>query len=438
MQLAGLAFDELGESWTEKGGSSVGVLLLSVGSPETPDDVEEYLFNVFCDPEIMTLPQYLGFIKRPLAWFIAKSRASEARAAMIQAGGESPQVATIRKQADKLEVALRERGIDASLFVAMRYWRPLAEDAVAEMTQQNVTRLVIIPLYPHFSISTSGSALRVLERMLYTTPGFPMKSTVVPSWFNRPTYVRASARMIEQSLQTLPDADRASAHIVYSAQGLPRKYVEFLGDPYQGQVERGVALLAEELGRRGIENDYSLSYQGQIGPEAVPWTEPSTTDTIEKLGREGTRTLLLVPVSFVFEHMGTLNEMDRELADVATRAGIRDFVRVPTLGTDDEFIDTLASVVQEALPDLNQPSMQIINQGEPVALNVVNEYVTLYTKDQLQLVPQERPWGFTEQAEVVNGRLAMAAITLSVALTLDPTLKALVAMYKASKAAVTG
>eukprot|EP00967_Tisochrysis_lutea_P079983 scaffold109627_cov33-Tisochrysis_lutea.AAC.3 len=279
----------------------------------------------------------------------------------------------------------------------MRYWRPLAEDAVAEMTQQNVTRLVIIPLYPHFSISTSGSALRVLERMLYTTPGFPMKSTVVPSWFNRPTYVRASARMIEQSLQTLPDADRASAHIVYSAQGLPRKYVEFLGDPYQGQVERGVALLAEELGRRGIENDYSLSYQGQIGPEAVPWTEPSTTDTIEKLGREGTRTLLLVPVSFVFEHMGTLNEMDRELADVATRvraaraghpcdkstpvavqpclectirpvqAGIRDFVRVPTLGTDDEFIDTLASVVQEALPDLNQPSMQIINQGEPVS-----------------------------------------------------------------------
>lgn len=155
---------------------------------------------------------------------------------MLEAGGESPQVATIRKQADALKTTLGERGIDASLFVAMRYWRPFAAEAVEEMTKQNVTRLVIIPLYPHFSISTSGSALRVLERMLYTTPGFPMKSTVVPSWFNRPGYVRASARAILRSLATLPEAERAAAHIVYSAQGLPRKYVEFLGDPYQGQV----------------------------------------------------------------------------------------------------------------------------------------------------------------------------------------------------------
>jgi ferrochelatase len=155
---------------------------------------------------------------------------------MLEAGGESPQVATIRKQADALKTTLRDRGIDASLFIAMRYWRPFADEAVAEMSKQNVTRLVIIPLYPHFSISTSGSALRVLERMLYTTPGFPMKSTVVPSWFNRPGYVRASARAILRSLHTLPEAERAAAHIVYSAQGLPRKYVEFLGDPYQGQV----------------------------------------------------------------------------------------------------------------------------------------------------------------------------------------------------------
>eukprot|EP00965_Chrysotila_dentata_P043719 1453722-Pleurochrysis_carterae.AAC.2 len=129
--------------------------------------------------------------------------------------------------------------------------------------------------------------------------------------------------------------------------------------------------------------------------------------------------------------MGTVTEMDRGFAAVAASCGVRSFVRVPTLSTDPEFIDALATVVEEALPDLSRVSMQQINEGEPVALNVVNEYVTLYTKDQLQLVPQERPWGFTEQAELVNGRIAMAAITLSVALSVDPTLKQIVSWYKA-------
>mmetsp|Transcript_44539 Transcript_44539/g.137209 ORF Transcript_44539/g.137209 Transcript_44539/m.137209 type:complete len:358 (-) Transcript_44539:124-1197(-) len=355
---------------------------------------------------------------------------------MAEVGGESPQVATVRRQAEALQRTLVARGVDASLFIAMRYWRPYAEEAVAQMKAQNVTRLVILPLYPHFSISTSGSALRVLERMLYNTPGFPTKSTVVPSWFNRKGYVDASARAVQKALASLPEAERQTAQVVYSAQGLPRKYVEFLGDPYLGQVESGVALLSEELRARGVSNPHTLSYQGQVGPSAVPWTEPSTADVITQLGADGTRALVLVPISFVFEHMGTLNEMDRELAAVAEQAGITSFARVETLGTDPDFIDALASVVQEALPDLNQPSMQIINQGEPVALNVVNEYVSLYTKDQLQLVPQERPWGFTEEAEVLNGRLAMTAITISVALTADPTLKAIVATYRAAQQAL--
>ena len=181
---------------------------------------------------------------------------------------------------------------------------------------------------------------------------------------------------------------------------------------------------------------------------------------IRELGAAGAKSLVLVPISFVFEHMGTLNEIDREYASTAKQAGITTFVRVPTLGTDPSFIDTLASVVVEALPDLSRPSMQQINEGNPVSLSIVNEcaddavqtrrnfpaqvcvdpppprpprYTRLYTKDQLQLVPQERPWGFTEQAEVVNGRLAMAAITLSIALTSDPSLKALVAAYRAAR-----
>jgi len=413
--------------------SPVGVLLLSVGSPGTPDDVEEYLYNVFRDPEILTLPPALAWLlKTPLAWYISKTEAPKLREAMLKTGGSSPQALnTINEQADAVEAALQQRGIDAKLFLAMRYWHPFADEAVESMKALNITKLVILPLYPQFSICTSGSALRVLERMLYTDPGFPMKSTVVPSWYNRPGYIKASARAIAHTISQIPEAEAAGAHLLFSAQGLPKKYMEKMGDPYQEQVERSVALISEELAEQfGCTQPHSLAYQGQFGPSRVPWTEPFTEAEIARLGGAGVRALVLVPVSFVFEHMGTLNELDEECAAVAKAAGITTFARVPTLGTDPAFVDSLATVVMEALPDLNRPSMQQINEGNPVALNIVNEYVTLYTKDQLQLVPQEQPWGFTEQAEVINGRLAMLAITLSVTLTFDPTLKFLVQWYE--------
>merc|ERR1719345_570057 len=138
-------------------------------------------------------------------------------------------------------------------------------------------------------------------------------------------------------------------------------------------------LLRVELDRLGVSNKCSLAYQGRFGPPRVPWLSPTTSDEIQTLAERGTAALVMVPISFVYEHMGTVNEMDREYAALAAAAGIRSFVRVPTLSTDPGFIDTLASIVTE---------------GNPVSLNMVNEYTELYTKDKLQLVPQERPWGF--------------------------------------------
>ena len=185
--LAPAEFDELGSVDQ----SPVGVLLLSVGAPSTTDDVEEYLYNVFCDPEILTLPPAFSWaLKRPVAWAIAKSRAEGARQAMMQTSPNTTQ--TIEAQASALTEALSERGVRSKVYIAMRYWHPFAEEAVAEMNADGIERLVILPLYPQFSISTSGSALRVLERMLYTEPGFPMKSSVVPAWYNRPGYLQVS------------------------------------------------------------------------------------------------------------------------------------------------------------------------------------------------------------------------------------------------------
>jgi len=415
----------------------VGVLLLSVGAPETAQDVEEYLYNVFCDPEIRTLPPVLSWaFKRPLAWLIAKTRAADAQSRMMQAGGRSPQLSTIQAQAAALREELEDRGVDCRTFIAMRYWHPFAEDAIESIKAEGIQKLVVVPLYPQFSLSTSGSALRVLERLLYTDPGFPMKSSVVPAWYNRPGFLEATAKGIESTIAKLPTAVQGQAHVLYTAQGLPRKYVEDLGDPYQEQVERCVQMVTAQLETLGVKNPHSLSYQGAFGPTQLRWLEPSTPDEISSLAEGGVDALVLVPISFVFEHMATLNEMDREFAEVAARSGVKHFERVPTLGTEPAFVDALATVVMEALPDLSRPSMQQINEGNPVSLNMVNEYTRLYTKDQLQLVPQEQPWGFTEQAEVLNGRIAMLAITAATAISLDPTLKAGVALSRAMRAAV--
>jgi len=233
------------------------------------------------------------------------------------------------------------------------------------------------------------------------------------------------------------------AHILYTAQGLPRKYVEDaasggLGDPYQEQTERSVQLVTARLAELGVQQAHSLSYQGAFGPEQLRWIEPSTREQIRALAAAGVGSLVLVPISFVFEHMATLNEMDCEYAELASECGMRDFARVPTLDTNPEFIESLATVVMEALPDLSRPSMQQINQGTPVSLNMVNEYTRLYTKDQLQLVPQEQSWGFTEQAELLNGRLAMGAIAVATTIAVDPTLKAGITMSRALRGAATG
>ena len=166
---------------------------------------------------------------------------------MIQAGGRSPQLSTIQAQAKALQAELEDRGVYARAFIAMRYWHPFAEDAIDMIKAEGIQKLVILPLYPQFSLSTSGSALRVLERMLYTDPGFPVKSSVVPAWYNRPGFLEATAKGIAAEISSLAAELQGKAHILYTAQGLPRKYVEDLSDPYQEQVERSIELVRAEL-----------------------------------------------------------------------------------------------------------------------------------------------------------------------------------------------
>jgi ferrochelatase len=361
----------------------VGVLLLNLGGPEKLEDVRPFLFNLFSDPEIIRLP--FPWLQKPLAWLISTLRASKSQANYEQIGGGSPLLQITEAQGEALEQRLTEIGQDAKIYIGMRYWHPFTEEAIAQIKRDRIQRLVVLPLYPHFSISTSGSSFRVLEEMWNQDPSLrQVDYTLVPSWYDHPGYLRAMADLIAQELPKFPHPDEA--HIFFSAHGVPQSYVDEAGDPYQQEIEACTRLIMQNLNR---PNAYTLAYQSRVGP--VEWLKPYTEDALQELGEQGIENLLVVPISFVSEHIETLQEIDIEYREVAEEAGIHNFQRVPALNTHPLFIDALAQMVDSALAN---PSCTFDCVAHP--------------KKNMKMYPQERwEWGLTTAAEVWNGRLAM-------------------------------
>jgi protoporphyrin/coproporphyrin ferrochelatase len=361
----------------------VGVLLLNLGGPEQIEDVRPFLFNLFADPEIIRLP--FPWLQRPLAWLISSSRAKRSQANYQQIGGGSPLRRITEEQAAALKQVLADRGTEANIYIGMRYWYPFTEEAVAQIKRDGIERLVVLPLYPHFSISTSGSSFRLLQQLWVEDPSLQrIVYTVVPSWYDRPGYNAAMADLIAQELDQLDQPDQA--HIFFSAHGVPVSYVEEAGDPYQREIEHCTELIMAALNR---PNPHTLAYQSRVGP--VEWLQPYTEDAIEALAHEGVKDLVVVPISFVSEHIETLQEIDIEYREIATESGIQGFHRVPALNTHPRFIADLADLVAEALEAPRQLFSDVVEPDKKV-----------------KIYPQERSaWGLTPVAEVWNGRLAM-------------------------------
>ncbi len=361
----------------------VGVLLLNLGGPEQIEDVRPFLFNLFADPEIIRLP--FPWLQRPLAWLISSSRAKRSQANYQQIGGGSPLRRITEEQAAALKQVLADRGTEANIYIGMRYWYPFTEEAVAQIKRDGIERLVVLPLYPHFSISTSGSSFRLLQQLWVEDPSLQrIVYTVVASWYDRPGYNAAMADLIAQELDQLDQPDQA--HIFFSAHGVPVSYVEEAGDPYQREIEHCTELIMAALNR---PNPHTLAYQSRVGP--VEWLQPYTEDAIEALAHEGVKDLVVVPISFVSEHIETLQEIDIEYREIATEAGIQGFHRVPALNTHPRFIADLADLVAEALEAPRQLFSDVVEPDKKV-----------------KIYPQERSaWGLTPVAEVWNGRLAM-------------------------------
>ncbi|MEB3352148.1 MAG: ferrochelatase [Cyanobacteriota bacterium] len=363
--------------------AKVGVVLLNLGGPERIQDVGPFLYNLFSDPEIIRLP--VPALQKPLAWLISSLRAGKSQAAYRSIGGGSPLRRITEQQARELQSVLRQRGLEATAYVAMRYWHPFTESAVADLKADGIEEVVVLPLYPQFSISTSGSSFRELQRLRQADASFarlPLRA--IRSWYDHPGYLQAMAQLISRELDACHDPARA--HVFFSAHGVPRSYVDEAGDPYQRQIEACADLIMERLGRG---NAWTLAYQSRVGP--VEWLRPYTEEALQDLGAGGVQELVVVPISFVSEHIETLEEIDIEYRHIATEAGVANFRRVPALDTDPTFIAGLADLVQASLAG---PEVDL---EQAAALPA-----------RTKLYPQEKwVWGWNNSSEVWNGRLAM-------------------------------
>jgi len=313
------------------------VVLFNLGGPDSLDAVEPFLQNLFSDPAIIGLP---AFLRLPVARFAARRRAPVAREIYAKLGGASPINAETTKQAEALETALARRGRSIRTFVAMRCWRPLIADTFGEIRRWSPEKIVLLPLYPQYSGTTTASSFAEWERLSRTTE-LGADTVRVCCYPRASGFIDAMAALIQETLtRTKPDVDY---RILLSAHGLPKRIVA-RGDPYPWQVEETAKALVHRLGITSL--DWRLTFQSRVGPLA--WIGPATDVEIRAAGQEA-KGVIVAPIAFVSEHSETLVELDIEYARVARDSGVTDYLRVPTVGAHPLFITALADLVEHAL-----------------------------------------------------------------------------------------
>ena len=311
----------------------LAVVLFNLGGPDAPEAVEPFLCNLFNDPAILSVP---SFIRKPLARFIAGRRAPIAREIYAKIGGRSPILEETQAQARALEKALSEYQTRA--FIAMRCWKPFSDETAREVAAWSPDRIVLLPLYPQFSTTTSQSSLMDWRRAA-SAAGITAPRSQICCYPRSRGFIEALAGLTRETMAKMrPDI---SYRVLLSAHGLPERVIA-RGDPYRWQVEQTAAALVEQLGIV----DWTVCYQSRVGP--LKWIGPATDAEIRRAGADG-KGVLVVPVSFVSEHSETLVELDMDYGKLAREAGVHDYLRVPTVSTRPEFILGLAQLVRQSL-----------------------------------------------------------------------------------------
>ncbi len=314
-------------------GSKIAVVLFNLGGPDGPDAVQPFLKNLFSDPAIIRAPAPVRWL---ISRLISKSRAPSARENYAKMGGGSPLLPETKKQADALDAELKRRGHDARCFIAMRYWKPYAAEAVREVVAWGADKVVLLPLYPQFSTTTTGSSLKS-----WKDAGGP-SGVAVCCYPDAPKFIAAHAGKLLTAWQIAGKPSNVRA--LLSAHGLPETVVKS-GDPYQWQIERTVAALKPLL---PADWETEICYQSRVGP--LKWIGPPTEESITRAAKDG-KTILVSPIAFVSEHIETLVELDIDYRHVAEAAGAKAYIRAPALGVEAGFIETLAGLVEDAVKD---------------------------------------------------------------------------------------
>jgi len=332
----------------------VGVVLFQLGGPDSLKAVEPFLFNLFCDPDIIDFP-FSRIGRRPLAKLISSTRAKKAARHYSAIGGCSPIRQFTEQQARALQARLIGEGLDAVCVVAMRYWHPFTADAVALLRQAGVDRIVLLPLYPQYSRTTTGSSLNEWRRQgCDALPTF-----CVTNFYRNPLYIESVVEKVNESLASFPDP--ATAELVFSAHSVPVSVIEE-GDPYQREIEETTALVMQ---RGAWANPHRICYQSKVG--ASRWLQPSLRATLRQLASEGRREVCVVPISFVSDHVETLGEIDHCAREEARSLGIERFAMTQGLNSSPTFIRALADTVLTAIAEAPQAEHQ---GGEVAALAV--------------------------------------------------------------------
>ena len=318
----------------------IGVVLFQLVGPDSLESIEPFLYNLFCDPDIIDFP-FARLARQPLARMIASRRARHVAHHYAEIGGKSPLLEHTMRQAAALETELRT-DFDACVAVAMRYWHPFTEEAVGRMERHAPGDLVLLPLYPQYSRTTTGSSLNEWRRRFHPN-GWNPRVHAVAEFHEDGAYLDSVVDTVSRSLAEF--ADPSDVDVIFSAHSLPVAVVE-RGDPYQRQIERTADLVWQ---RGAWPARRHLCYQSKVG--ASRWLRPSMHETVRRLAAEGRRHLLVAPISFVSDHVETLHEIDIEHRQQARRLGIEDFRMTPGLNASPRFIRALAGLVRNRVAE---------------------------------------------------------------------------------------
>jgi len=315
----------------------IAVVLFQLGGPDSLDAIEPFLFNLFMDPDIINFP-FARFVRRPLAKYISSKRSKKVAVNYAAIGGKSPILDLTRAQATALEAELNKR-FSAKVFVAMRYWNPLTSVAAEEVRTGRFNQIILLPLYPQYSITTTGSSVNEWNRQCQRIGLTGVPQETVHHFYENPDYIGAMVDNINVALSRFEGVPSSEIHLLFSAHGVPVSIIEN-GDPYQKHIEATVRLVAE-LG--GWASPHTLCYQSKVGP--AQWLKPSLIETIDRFGAEGVKSVLVIPVAFLTDHIETLHEINIETRHRAMALGISRFEMVPGLNSHPKLIKALADEV---------------------------------------------------------------------------------------------